>query len=215
VRPFPSEPPAHTVTPVAIAVQRTRKRQPPEETRRQILESALEFLRERSFRELNVDVLMAQTGHSRTLFYRHFEDMPALALALIQESGGELMELAQNWGQSEVTSPEEARLRLAAFVDFHTRNAPAVRAIVEASHHDDRIEQAYANMIEAFVAITTQALDDRIVAGDLHPLDTREIARALVRMLSGYLLDPMRTDDPDRALDALWTVWTRTIFPES
>ena len=58
---------------------------------RQILDAAQAFLRERSFRELNVDALMSRTGHTRTVFYRHFDDIPALMLALIQEIGVELL----------------------------------------------------------------------------------------------------------------------------
>ena len=195
--------------------QRTRRRQPPEETRRQILDAALEFLRERPFRELNVDALMARTEHTRTLFYRHFDDVAALLLALIEETGAELVELAQRWSASPTHTPGEARRRLADFVNFHTRNAPAVRAVVEASHHDDEIERAYGQLIEGFVAITAAAIQGRVDAGELEAVDAPEVARALVRMLNGYLVDPLRTDDPERALDALATVWTRTLFPAS
>jgi AcrR family transcriptional regulator len=195
--------------------QRTRRRQPPEETRRQILDAALEFLRERSFRELNVDALMARTGHTRTLFYRHFDGISGLLLALIEETGGELMQLAQEWSTVPNRTPEEARRRLAAFVDFHARNRAAVTAVVEASHHDDAIEQAYGQMIEAFVAITTIGIRGRVDAGELEPVDAPEVARALVRMMNGYLVDPLRADDPERALDALSTIWIRTLFPGS
>jgi AcrR family transcriptional regulator len=199
---------------VSIATeQRIRRRQPPEETRRQILAAALEFLRERSFRELNVDALMARTPYTRTLFYRHFDDISALLLALIEDTGEELVQLAREWSASESRTPADARRRLAGFVAFHTSNDAAIRAVVEASHHDDAVERAYAEMVEAFVAITAQTIQARIDAGDLKPLDAAETARALVRMLNGYLLDPRRSEDPERALEALSTIWTRTLFP--
>jgi AcrR family transcriptional regulator len=194
-------------------VQRTKRRQLPEETRRQILDATVELLRERSYRELNVDAVMARTGHSRTLFYRHFDDVPAVLLALIEELGAELVEVAQAWAGSGRVGPDQARERLGLFVAFHTRNGPLVRAVVEASYHDDAIERAYSQMVEAFVAITTAAITARTEAGDLQPLDAPEIARALVGMLGSYLTDPHRTDDPERALETVWTVWTRTLFP--
>lgn len=193
--------------------KRIKRRQPPEETRRQIVAAALEFLRERSFRELNVDALMARTGHSRTLFYKHFDDVSALLLALIEETGQELVALANEWSASESKTPAEARRRLQGFVDFHTRNAAAIRAVVEASHHDDAVERAYNGMVEQFVRITARTIQARIDADDLAPIDAAETARALVRMLDGYLLDPLRTEDPERALQALWLIWTRTLFP--
>ena len=96
-----------------------------------------------------------------------------------------------------------------------TRNSAAVRAVVEASHHNDAIEQAYGAMIEAFVAITARTIQGGIDAGELGPLDAPEVARALVRMLNGYLVDPRRSQDPDRALEVVWTVWTRTLHPGS
>ncbi|HWF53869.1 MAG TPA: TetR/AcrR family transcriptional regulator [Solirubrobacteraceae bacterium] len=200
---------------MAVAVHRTRRRQPPEETRRQIIQAALEFLRERSFRELSVDALMARTGHTRTLFYHHFDDIPALLLALIAETGGELLALAEDWSASGVRTPQEARRRLASFVDFHTRNAAAVRAVVEAAHHNERVEQAYGAMVERFVEVTSDAIQARVDGGELPGIDAPEMARALVLMVNGYLVDPLRTRDPDRALETLVAVWTRTLFPAS
>ena len=200
---------------MTLAPQRTRRRQVRDETRRQILGAALELLRERSFRELSVEALMARTGHTRTLFYRHFTDIPALVLALIDDVGAELVELARDWARTDRVGPEAARERLGGFVEFHTRNAPVIQAVVEAAHHDDAVEAAYAEMVESFVQITSQAIALRVGTGELAPLDAEEIARALVLMLNGYLADPRRTSDPQRALDAIWTVWTRTLFPGS
>lgn len=200
---------------MSLAAQRSKRRQSPDETRRQILDAAIAFLREQSFRELNVDVLMARTGHTRTLFYRHFDDIPALMLALIDDVGAELIVLAQQWSESERVGANEARRRLAGFVDFHMRNQPLVRAVVEAAHHDDAIEEAYERMVEGFVLLTAQTIQARIDNGDLATVDPPEIARALIRMINGYLEDPQRTDDPERVLDTLSTIWTRTLFPDA
>jgi TetR/AcrR family transcriptional regulator, ethionamide resistance regulator len=199
---------------MSLIAPRSRRRQSPDETRRQILDAATELLRERSYRELSVDAVMARTGHSRTLFYRHFDDVPAVMLALIEDVGGELVVLAQQWSESNTVGPDEARMRLAGFVDFHTRNRPLVRAVVEAAHHDDAVEAAYERMIEGFVQLTAHTVQARIDSGSLAPLDAPEIARALIRMINGYLEDPRRSEDPDRALETLWIIWTRTLFPD-
>lgn len=202
---------------MSVAVQRTRRRQQREETRRQILDAAQAFLRERSFRELSVDALMSRTGHTRTVFYRHFEDIPSLVLALMSEVGSELLQVAQGWAQTERVGPDVARERLTAFVDFHVRHGPLVAAIAEAAHHDDAVEQAYTGMFEGFVAITAAAIQQRVDSGELGPLDAPEMARALVWMLNGYLRDRLGREevavDPERVLDTVWTVWTRTLFP--
>src|SRR5437868_14017924 len=119
---------------MSVAVQRTKRRQQREETRRQILAAAQDFLREHDYRDLSVDALMSRTGHTRTVFYRHFDDIPSLVLALIQEVGGELVEVAQEWAQTDRVGAEVARERLAVFVDFYVRNGPLVHAVAEAAH---------------------------------------------------------------------------------
>lgn len=203
---------------MSVAVQRTKRRQQREETRRQILDAAQEFLRERSFRELSVDALMAQTGHSRTVFYRHFDDIPTLVLALMAEVGAELVETGEQWAATERVGPDVARERLALFVDFYARNGRLVHAVAEAAHYDDEVERAYNEMVEGFVALTTQAIEARVASGELQPLDAPEIARALVRMLNGYLDDALGRNgatDPARVLETVTTIWTRTLFPNA
>jgi TetR/AcrR family transcriptional regulator, ethionamide resistance regulator len=205
-----------TVRAVSVAVQRQKRRQERAETRQQIVDAAQAFLRERSFREMSVEAVMAQTGHTRTVFYRHFDDIPALILALIAEVGAELVEVGEKWAQTERVGPDEARERLALFVDFYVRNGPLVHAVTEAAHHDEEVEQAYSGMVEGFVALTAQAIEARVNTGELQPLDSPEIARALVRMLNGYLNDSLGQEpftDRDRVLDTVWTIWTRTLFP--
>jgi AcrR family transcriptional regulator len=201
---------------MSVSVQRTKRRQQREETRRQILEAAQDFLREHSYRELSVEALMSLTGHTRTVFYRHFDDIPSLVLALIAEVGSELAEVGQAWAQGDATGPEEARRRLAAFVDFYARNGTVVRAVAEAAHHDDAVDAAYSGLVEGFIAMTTAAIEARVARGEVEPMDAPEVARALVRMLNGYLGDALGHQpgtDPERVLETVWTIWTRTLFP--
>jgi AcrR family transcriptional regulator len=195
---------------------RSRRRQHPAETRRQITDAAQRFLRERSFRELSVDALMATTGHTRTVFYRHFDDIPSLVLAMIDEIGAEVVELAEQWAESEVVSAEEARRRLSLFVDFYVRNGPLVHAVAEAAHHDAEVERAYGGMVEGFIELTTRTVQRRVDDGEIAGLDAPEVSRALVRMLNAYLDDALGREghtDPERVLDAIATIWTRTLFP--
>lgn len=201
---------------MSVSTQRTKRRQQREETRRQILDAAQEFLRERSFRELSVDALMASTGHTRTVFYRHFEDIPTMILALIAEEGAELLDLARDWASTEEVGPGVARARLAAFVDFHVRKGPIIHAVAEAAHHDEIVEQAYNAMVENFIALTADAIQTRIDRGELETFDAPQVARALVLMLNAYLIDVMGRGvsvEPDRVLETVWTIWTRTLFP--
>src|ERR1700761_3244173 len=100
------------------AVQRPRRREQREQTRQEILAAADRLLRERPYRELTVDLVMAQTGATRTAFYRHFDDVPDLVLRLLGSVGRELFEVAEQW---RTRDPEDflsaARGTLAEIVD--------------------------------------------------------------------------------------------------
>src|SRR5947209_19959001 len=108
--------------------QRTRRREQRESTRRQILDAAERFLRERPYRELSVDVVMADTGLTRTAFYRHFDDVTDLVLRLFADIGQELVEIGPRWSQSAGPNfPAPAQAGLKAIVDFFVRQGPLFR----------------------------------------------------------------------------------------
>lgn len=200
---------------MSSTAQRTRRRQARDETRRQILDAAEQQLRERPFRELNVEALMAGTGHTRTVFYRHFDDLADLALAVLQDVGNELYEVVQRWIASLGDGETAAREALAGIVDFFAREGRLVRAIAEAAHHDDEIERVYRGLVSMFSDLTEKALEQEIAAGRVAPLDPHETARALTFMNEGYLLDSFGREPPadrEAVLEALSTIWRRVLY---
>lgn len=199
---------------MAQAIQRQKRRQAREETRAQILAAADQFLRERSFRELSVDGLMTLTGHTRTVFYRHFDDLPEVAVRLLEKIGSELLEVSQEWAASEATEAGDRRA-IEQIVDFFVRHGPLVRSIAEGASHDEAIEAMYRRFTDGFVEMTERALRTRIDAGRLAPLDAREVARALTWMNERYFLESFgRAPQADReqAVEAVWTIWGRTLW---
>ena len=204
---------------MSISVQRTRRREQRENTRREILASAMAFLREHPYRELSIDVLMADTGLTRTSFYRHFDDVTELVLKLLEEIGAELFEVAARWRQmSGREYPEPARAALRGIVDFFVRNGPVVRAVADAAATDERIERGYRGAIEAFIAVVAAGFDTLVARGQLQPFDTHAVSRALNLMNEAYLLDQFGSEpfgDPQVALKTLETVWLGALGPVS
>jgi AcrR family transcriptional regulator len=200
---------------VSSAETRVRRRQARDETRRQILDAAERLLRAGSFRELSVESLMAETGHSRTVFYRHFDDLADLVLAVLQDIGTELYEVSQRWISSLGEREAAVREGLSAIVDFFVRQGPLLRAVVEASHHDAEIERIYGGFLTLYRDLTAQALEREIAGGNIRRLDAAETARALTFMNEGYLLDSFGREpgaDREQVLDALTAIWQRVLY---
>ncbi len=194
---------------------RARRRQAREETKQQILEAAEAFLAERPFRDLSVDELMAGTGHSRTVFYRHFDDLGDLALNVLQAVGAELYTVGQKWSEAVERLPAHD-VGLAAVVDFFVDHGRLIRAISEASHHDPEIERVYAATLDNFIAMTEAAIDQLRERGEhLEPIDSHELARGLTYLNERYLLESFGREpvaDRDRVLRTLLAIWQRSIF---
>lgn len=206
------------------AEQTTRQVQPDEATRGEILTSADEFLRSRPYRELSVEALVTQSGSTRYAFYRHFDDVTELVLALMDEMGNELYGVAERWlqdAQAEQAAalgfPHAARTGLKAIVDFFTRNGPLIRAFAEGATTDVRIERAYNGFLDRFTELTAFGLGTMVSEGRIDPLDPWPVARALNLMNERYLLGEFgrpNEGNPELALRTLETVWLRAMAPK-
>ena len=183
------------------AAARTRR----EEARERILAAAERRLRERPYRELSVEDVMAEAGLSRTVFYRHFDGLPELVLALFGAVTEELMAEVQ-----DAPGPEATRRILQAAVDAYAEHGALLRAVDEAASHDAEIEAAYRGVFEAFTAVMAGQIQEGMDAGRIRPGDAHELARALNLMNANYLLDTLGRDpgfDRQLAVDTLMAVW--------
>jgi AcrR family transcriptional regulator len=196
---------------------RVSRRQQRQASRQAILDAAEKRLRDGRFGDLSVDGLMADTGLTRTTFYRHFADMGELVLELLQTVGRELMDISEAWA-SAGTSEEHGHESLRRIAGFFAREGPLIRSIADAARHDPEIEQVYGAVIARFVELTAQAIVALQADGRAAGADAHETARALTAMNESYLLatfgrEPFVTDI-DAAVDALWGVWRRAIYTQ-
>src|ERR1043165_257912 len=86
-----------------------RRRRSPESAEREILAAAEAFLRERPFRDLTVDEVMARTTLSRPSFYVYFRDRHPLAVRLVEGIGAELFDMSERWLAGTGDPREEVR----------------------------------------------------------------------------------------------------------
>jgi len=187
-----------------------------EESEREILEAAERLLRERPFRELTVDDLMAATGQSRTAFYRHFADRQELLVRLMSDLAESLYDMAGAWLGGGDNPRVESLQSFELLTGVYERHGPLLRAIAEAANHDQEIEEAYARLVQLFIDATVARLERDRAAGRIALHHLREMAVALVWMSERYLTlnfgQPGEQADRATAVAVLHTIWMRAIY---
>ncbi len=194
-----------------------RRRRRREDSEQEILEAAERLLRERPFRELTVDDLMAATTQSRTAFYRHFTGRQDLLIRLLSDLNQELWEVSQGWFQGSGDPLVEAREALERLAGVYQAHGPVLLAIAEAAHHDDEVERVYGALVQGFADGVVARLERDAAAGHASVPYPDEVAAALVWMTERQLaatFGRQETSAAERAatVEALYTIWTRALY---
>ena len=181
-------------------------RVPAAEARRRILEAARALLLERPFADLTVDSVMAQAGLTRTIFYRHYADLPQMAPDLLPDEDDPLV--AQVERIEDAAPREVVAAMVAGLVEVFARHGPLLRAIDDAAAHD----RAVAERLDTALVGPRRLLERLLAAAPHPPPDPRESARLLMAAHRAYLLDTFGDGHPHRgargaatrSLEALW-----------
>jgi TetR/AcrR family transcriptional regulator, ethionamide resistance regulator len=192
-----------------------RRRRSPELAEREILDAAESFLRERPFRDLTVDEVMARTTLSRPSFYVYFRGRHHLAVRLVEGIGAELFEMADRWLGGDGDPRGDVRAALEGTTAVYARHGLVLGAIADAAGHDPEVEATYRGLIERFVDASAEHIEEEIAGGQISGLDARETARALVWMSERYLRETMgrATQTPiETVVETLWMVWVRVLY---
>ena len=180
--------------------------------------AAESLLRDRPYRELSVDVVMAQTSLSRTAFYRHFDDIPSLVLRLLADVGQELYDVAERWRARALEDlPGSAHEALTSIVEFMVEHGRLIRAVADAAPTDELLEAGYRRFRDLFTDLIADGLAALAERQQLGIRDNLAMAHALNLMNEAFLLDTFGREplgDPDVALATLETIWLRVLAPQ-
>lgn len=186
-----------------------------EQTRQNILNTALEFLWIHSFRDLTITGLTNQAGISRTCFYQYFGDLHNLMEKLLNDLKWEILAAAEPWLIAKEDSIEKLSESLYAVVKVCYERGPILRAIFESAPMDERLEKAWNDFVKAFDdAVTARIIQDQ-ATGLAADFEARSVAIALNRMDIGILIhhfgrNPRSELQP--VYQAIARIWLNTIY---
>ncbi len=137
-----------------------------EHTRQALLDAALDLMGdERSFTSLSLREVAKRAGITPTAFYRHFDGMEDLGLALLVEAGPTLRRLLREVRRAGTSDAEIVRRSVAVYLHYVRANRRTFLFVVrERSGGSPRIREAIRREIGYFV--TELAIDLAALAGD-------------------------------------------------
>lgn len=183
-----------------MAKRQEQKRQ----TRRALMDAALGLLDDgRPFAALGLREVTRAAGLSAPAFYRHFDDMDALGLALVDEAGVALRQLMREARQRVSQAGQAIPTSVQTFLEYLAQRTPEFRLIVSQSQGGSAV----------FRAAIARERDDfaRELSDDLHRMaqhrdrpihNRRALADAMVTLVfavGARMLDEAPEQRADRA----------------
>jgi TetR/AcrR family transcriptional regulator, ethionamide resistance regulator len=198
----------------ASATGGRRPRHDPRETEREIVDAAEQLLRERPFREMTVQAVMARTGLKRPAFYVHFRDRHDLTLRVVDRIREELLTVANPWFEGDGTATE-LRSALEGVAAVYVEHGPVLLALADASGSDAEVEAVYRTLVQGFIDATARRIRAEQAVGRVGELDPEQTASALVWLNESYLREALGRKpiaDPAIVVDVVERIWMATLY---
>jgi AcrR family transcriptional regulator len=131
-----------------------------EKTRRAIMEAALKQIgQDKAFSNLSLREVAREAGIAPTSFYRHFQDLDELGLALVDEAGLSLRQLMRKARKRIAENGTAIRTSVETFLEFLHSNPNLYRLLLrEKAGISAELRQAIQREIEHFVSELTEHL---------------------------------------------------------
>ena len=199
----------------AVESRQVRVRQTRQESRARIVAAATELVRTRSYAEISVELVMAEAGLGRTIFYRHFDDLADLLQRSGREAIDALYEAQRALGEVRPDEdPGAVRRAIQTAVAVYQEHGPLLRALAEAAAGDGQMTHDYEAMRRRFDVFVEQSLSGVAHLASQPAADLAQTARALNLMNEGYLLDAFCREprvSGEVAVQTLTEIWEAVI----
>jgi AcrR family transcriptional regulator len=158
---------------------------------------------------------MRTAGLTRPAFYAHFRDRADLLLRVVAHMGTLVFEMADRWLEGD-EPVRDIRDALDGTADILVMHGPVLRALADAAPSDPVLEEAYANLVQAFIDATSEHIIAEQSSGRIRgSLDAEAIATALVWATERYYLATMGRrpqSDPRAVAATLAEIWLATLY---
>ena len=192
-----------------------RRRRPPEEAEREILDPAAALLRERPSHEVTVMAVMERTTLSRKSFYVYFRDRHELIARLVAPVRAQLDARFDEIRAEHESVREQARASFLEIARVYNEHGELLRALRESAGHDADAERVWREFTDPPIAQTAALIRAETQAGRSRGLDPDATARALITMNLGCFFEQLigrPGADPRPLVDLLVEIWDRTIY---
>lgn len=152
-------------------------------TREQLMDAALQLMvRGRSFTNLSLREITREAGVVPTAFYRHFQSLDELGLALVEESGMTLRRLLREARNSRLPDTDLVRVSVRIYRDYLEQNRLAFMFIASERFGGSAVlRRAIGNEVSHFV---TELAQDLRQMGILPQLSTTALQMVCAMVVS-------------------------------
>ncbi len=177
------------------------------------------LLETRRYADINVAAILSASGTAKGSFYLYFARKEDLLAALVREAIADGLDAAESWTSSAANTDPVGALRegVAAGARLWERQAPVLRAIVEASGGDAELDGLWRQQMDRFTQAALARLDgDQEAAAWLAGRDPLPIVTALTWLGERvYYLAATGTppfDSEQTVIDTLAEAWALALY---
>ena len=168
-----------------------------EKTRQAIIQAAFAHLSaDHSFSSMSLREVAREAGIAPTSFYRHFDDMEALGLTLVDESGITLRKLMRKARSRIELKGSVIQTSVDTFMEFVEKNPNIFRLLLR---EKTGISSAFRDAIAQEITHFKEELSDYLLQeSDYTPQEAYTLAEGLVTLVFNAGADSLDLEQPQR-----------------
>jgi AcrR family transcriptional regulator len=160
-------------------------------TRAQILHAALACFSNKGYHQTSMDDIVAESGLSKGALYWHFKSKQELFVSLIEWYMSAFGEEASHAWTDDMSATDKIRAMMMFFVDSSEQLIPFFKITIDfwaQTSEDEQLRAIFDEMLDNFQQQLRTIIEEGITNGEFRPVDTSQLALALIAALDALAL---------------------------